>query len=128
MSAEGLVPSSPIEPVTNGSSSGRTAIPFSALATPAPRTAAASTSSCSAPLAPWPIRIATLLPAFSTSAARRSSGSSGTIRTGLIPAEEKTEPWARSGSSASACCTSTGTITHATERVEIAVRIARSIR
>ena len=42
MSAEGLVPSRPIEPVTKGRSSGSAARPLSALATPAPSRSATS--------------------------------------------------------------------------------------
>jgi hypothetical protein len=127
-SDDAFVPSSPSEPVTNGRSSGSAARPLSALATPAPSASATATTSSAAPAAPWPISIATRDPAFSTSAARRSSGSSGTAATRAIPADENTEPWAWRGSSASACCTSTGTTRQATPRVEIAVRIARSTR
>lgn len=77
MSAEGFVPSRPIVPVTNGRSSGTAARPFSALAMPAPSTSATSMTSSVAPLAPWPMSIATLAPALSASAARRRSSSPG---------------------------------------------------
>ena len=50
-----------------------TALPRSALATPAPSSSANSITSSVAPIAPAPTRIATLLPALSTSAAWRSS-------------------------------------------------------
>ena len=74
----GLVPSRPMQPVTNGRSSGSTDLPSKALATPAPSISAISTTSSAAPNAPAPIRIATFLPAFSTSAALRKSASDGT--------------------------------------------------
>ena len=45
MSQLGLLPSRPIEPVQNGSSSGMTALPNNALATPAPRMSATSITS-----------------------------------------------------------------------------------
>ena len=74
----GLVPSRPIEPVTHGRSSGNAALPSSALATPAPSLSATAMTSSVARSAPAPTRIATFLPAFSTSAARRRSASYGT--------------------------------------------------
>src|SRR5215217_9350655 len=52
MSFEGLVPSSPIEPVTKGRSSGNAALPLSALATPHPKRSATSLSSSAASKAP----------------------------------------------------------------------------
>src|SRR3712207_1185917 len=69
MSLEGLVPRSPIEPVTNGRSSGSAALPLRAFATPQPRMSAASLTSSAAPNTPAPISMATLSPLFSTSAA-----------------------------------------------------------
>ena len=69
----GRVPSSPIEPVTKGRSSGSAALPSSALATPAPSSSAISITSSVACSAPAPTSIATRSPAFSTSAARSSS-------------------------------------------------------
>jgi hypothetical protein len=80
MSFDGLVPSRPIEPVTYGSVSGSAARPFSAFATPQPSSSALSMTSRSAPIAPWPISIATFSPAFRISAARRSSASPGSVR------------------------------------------------
>ena len=65
----GFVPSKPIEPVTNARSSGSTAFPSSAFATPAPSSSATSTTSSAALSAPAPTSIATFSPAFSTSAA-----------------------------------------------------------
>jgi hypothetical protein len=69
----GLVPSKPIDPVTQGNSSGRAALPSSALATPVLSLSATAMTSSVAFSAPAPTRIATFLPAFNTSAAWRSS-------------------------------------------------------
>ncbi|CAM5300646.1 hypothetical protein SCANM63S_07321 [Streptomyces canarius] len=77
ISYDGRLPSSPIGPVTYGSSSLSTSLPSSAFATPAPSISATSRTSATAPAAPCPTRIATLSPAFSTSAARRSASSVG---------------------------------------------------
>ncbi len=74
----GLVPSRPMEPVTQGRSSGSAALPSSALATPAPSFSAIAITSSVACSAPAPTRIATFLPAFSTSAACRRSCCCGT--------------------------------------------------
>src|SRR5215213_9783469 len=82
MSFEGLVPSKPIEPVTNGKSSGSAARPLRAFATPHPRMSAASFTSSAALNAPAPINMATFSPEFSTSAARRKSSSCGITRGG----------------------------------------------
>src|SRR5690348_10361594 len=82
----GLVPSKPIEPVTKGNSSGSAALPSSALATPAPSSSATSITSSRAPSAPAPTRIATLLPAFSRSAACCRSCSVGTTRCAITEA------------------------------------------
>jgi hypothetical protein len=71
------VPSNPICPVVYRLSSGTAAFPRSALTTGAPKTSAVFNSSSVAPSAPRPARIATLVPAFKTSAARRRSLSSG---------------------------------------------------
>ena len=76
----GLVPRRPIDPVTHGSASGSTALPSSALATPAPRRSAISATSFDARSAPAPTSMATRLPALSTSAARLRSRSCGTTR------------------------------------------------
>jgi hypothetical protein len=76
----GFVPSRPIDPVTQGRSSGSTALPSSAFATPAPSRSATCATSSDAPSAPWPTSIATFAPAFSTSAARRSPSSNGVTR------------------------------------------------
>ncbi|CAM5713565.1 hypothetical protein SALBM135S_05003 [Streptomyces alboniger] len=78
ISYEGLVPRRPMDPVTNGRSSGSASLPSSALATPAPRTSATSTTSARAPRAPCPISTATFSPAFRTSAARARSWGAGT--------------------------------------------------
>jgi hypothetical protein len=75
----GSVPSSPMAPVTKGRSSDNTSFPSSAFATPAPKRVANSVIWGAVPRAPAPIRIATLLPAFRTSAAFPRSVSSGTI-------------------------------------------------
>ena len=64
--------------MTNGSSSDSTSLPSSALATPAPSSSATWITSAAAPRAPCPTRMATLLPALSTSAARTISASSAT--------------------------------------------------
>src|SRR4029450_7074072 len=58
----GFVPSRPMEPVTNGRSSGTTVRPSSALATPAPRSSAAWITSSRAPSAPCATSIATFSP------------------------------------------------------------------
>ena len=77
----GFVPSRPMAPVTYGRSSGSTALPSSALATPAPQLVGDSRGprrrACSAPA---PTSMATFSPALRTSAARRSSSSGGTTR------------------------------------------------
>src|SRR3569833_1994519 len=62
-----------MEPVTNGSSSGNTALPSSASAMPAPSKPATSITSSAAPIAPAPISMATRRPSFSTAAARSRS-------------------------------------------------------
>ena len=79
----GLVPRRPIEPVTNGRSSGTTALPSSALAIPAPSRSATSSTSSEAPSAPAPTSMATFLPALRTSAAFLRSSSVGTTRGAL---------------------------------------------
>ena len=80
MSLDATVPSSPIVPVTHGRSSGSTDFPSSAFAHPAcSRSATASTRS-SAPMAPAPTSIATLLPALSTSPRGASPSSCGSTR------------------------------------------------
>jgi hypothetical protein len=99
MSALGFVPSRPIEPVTNGRSSGSAARPLSAFATPAPSNSATRITSGPAPIAPWPIRIATRSPAFRISAARCRSSSRGTTSGSQKPIEECTAPCSRGGSS-----------------------------
>ena len=76
----GFVPSRPIEPVTKDRSSGSTSRPLSALATPAPRRTASSSTSAAASRAPCPIRIATRSPRLSTSAARTRSACCGITR------------------------------------------------
>ena len=125
----GRVPSSPIDPVTKGRSSGTAALPRSALATPAPSISATSMTSCAAFRAPAPTSIATRSPALSTSAARCSSCSPGTTRGGLYPAAECTLPceWGGTGTAAS-ICRSLGTMTAVTVRSASAIRMARSIR
>ena len=60
-SQDGLVPSRPSEPVTQGSSSGRAALPSSALATPACSFSATAITSSVARSAPAPTSMATLL-------------------------------------------------------------------
>ncbi len=52
ISYDGRVPSSPMEPVTYGSSSDSTSLPSSAFATPAPSSSAISWTSARAPAAP----------------------------------------------------------------------------
>ena len=79
MSQLGLVPRRPIDPVTNGSSSGTAALPSSAFATPAPSVSATSTTSAPAPRAPAPTSIATFSPSFRMSAARCRSAADGTM-------------------------------------------------
>ena len=74
----GRVPSRPIEPVTNGRSSGTAALPSSAFATPAPSVSATSTTSSAAPSAPAPTSIATFSPSLRMSAARCRSVPDGT--------------------------------------------------
>ncbi len=64
-------------PVVYGLSSGRTALPRSALATGAPNASAMAVTSARAPRQPRPTSMATLDPAFRTSAARRSSSGAG---------------------------------------------------
>lgn len=73
----GLVPKRPMVPVTQGRSSGSAALPKSALAQPAPSRSATAMTSSAAFRVPALISIATFLPAFSTSAARRRSASYG---------------------------------------------------
>ena len=99
MSALGFVPSRPIAPVTNGRSSGTTARPLSALATPAPSASATATTSAVAPLAPWPTSMATRSPALRTSAAAARSSSRGTITGGRQPTDEEIAPCSRGGGS-----------------------------
>ncbi len=125
---DGFVPSRPMEPVTQGRSSGRTALPRSAFATPAPRTSATSVTSCVARSAPAPTSIATRRPAFRTSAARRRSFSAGTTR----GADQPTPLWMVAclwgGCSMSTSWTSFGTIRVVTVRSARAMRTARSTR
>jgi hypothetical protein len=135
----GLLPSSPIGPVTKGRSSGSTSRPLSALATPQPSRSATSTTSSAALAAPWPTSIATRSPAFSTSAARARSCSLGITR-GRTPlaslgplhcvplVDEYTTPCSRGGSSKGSSCTSAGKITQVTDRAALATWMARSIR
>ena len=75
----GLVPRSPIEPVTYGSSSGTTALPRSAFATPARSRSATAITSSVASSAPAPTSMATFLPLLRTSAAARRSACSGNL-------------------------------------------------
>ena len=79
MSDDGLEPSRPMVPVTQGRSSGSAALPSRALAAPAFSLSAMAMTSSVAWSAPAPTRMATFLPLFSTSAARRRSASFGTI-------------------------------------------------
>ncbi len=79
-SHDALVPSRPMLPVHAGASSGSTALPRSALATPAPSRSAACKTSSAAPIAPAPTSIAIFWPAFSTAAARFKSSSRGITR------------------------------------------------
>src|SRR3954453_16602740 len=88
-SQDGFVPSKPIDPVTQGRSSGNAALPSSALATPALSLLATAITSSVACSAPAPTRIATFVPAFSASAARRKSASYGTV----FGAEKPTPEW-----------------------------------
>ncbi|SKS07826.1 Uncharacterised protein [Mycobacteroides abscessus subsp. abscessus] len=70
-----VVPSRPIDPVTQGRSSGSTSLPNSAFATPAPKRSATAVSSATHPRAPCPTSRATFLPELSKSAAAlRASG------------------------------------------------------
>ncbi len=126
-SYEGRVPSRPIDPVTYGRSSGSTSLPSNAFATPAPSRSATSRSSVAAPRAPWPTRIATFEPEFSTSAARRTSSLAGTThddgRDGGLDGMYLNSCF---GGSYSSSCTSFGMISTAGARSAWAVRIARS--
>jgi hypothetical protein len=88
----GRVPSRPIDPVTNGRSSGSAALPSKAFAAPAPNTSQASISSRLAPRPPAPISSATREPALSSSAARSSSAGSGCGCFGAPTALEKLTP------------------------------------
>jgi hypothetical protein len=77
------VPSSPMEPVTQGRVSGSTALPRSAFAAPASRRSAMAMTCADAPRAPSPTRIATRLPLLRTLAAASRSVRWGTINGGL---------------------------------------------
>ena len=122
-----FVPSSPIEPVSQGRSSGSASRPLSARATPQPRMSATCSTSSAASLAPWPISIATFSPALSTSEARRRSSSRGTTCGRVIVPPLKTAPCIRGGSEYSSSWMSAGTMTHVTLRDACATRKARSM-
>ena len=79
-------------------------------------------------MAPWPTSIATRSPALRTSAARCRSASRGRITGSRNPTDDGTAPWARGGSEYSASWMSLGTITQVTDRVALAMRMARSMR
>ena len=77
-----MVPSSPIEPVTQGSSSDSTSLPSSAFAAPAPSRSAIWVSSSTQPRAPCPTSSATFSPALRMSAACRTADCVGGHRRG----------------------------------------------
>lgn len=101
-------------------------MPSKALATPAPSSSATCSSSGAAPRAPAPARIATRLPALSTSAAARTAASSGTVSGHWMPMLEGTILKSWVGAEYSSSWTSAGMITAVTVRLPMAVRIARS--
>src|SRR3954454_20761639 len=94
----GLVPRSPIDPVTYGTSSSSAARPSRAFATPAPSLSAICITCSWAPSAPRPTRFATFSPASRISAARFRSASCGTTRGALQPGDEWIVPCLNGGS------------------------------
>ena len=121
------MPSRPIDPVQPGVWSGSTALPSSALATPAPSTSAIWITSSAARMQPAPTSIATRWPALRISAARFRSASRGTMRGSHQPALEWMVLCSCGGSAALASWMSLGTITQVTQRSLKAMRKARSI-
>jgi hypothetical protein len=129
MSQLGRVPSRPMAPVTYGRSSGSTAFPSSALATPAPSSSATSATSSDALSAPAPTSMATFFPSFSTRAARCRSLSVGITCGSEYPIPVNAAPCTRGACSmASISCTSFGRMMQVTVRSAIAIRSARSTR
>ena len=124
----GLVPSSPIELVQYGMSSGTAALPRRALAMPAPRVSATASSSSVASSAPAPTSIATFFPAFKTSAALWSSSSVGRPRSRTKPMPVWTDLMDCGCSAAFISWTSAGMITAVTVRSAAAMRMARSMQ
>ncbi len=99
MSQDGLVPSRPRPPVTNGRSSGTAALPSSALATPAPSLFATAITSSVASRQPAPTSMATFLPSFRIFAAACRPAISGTLLSAGKPTPVWVVPCTSGGSS-----------------------------
>src|ERR1700691_6208520 len=86
---DGAVPKSPIPPVVKGLSSGKPALPNSALATGAPRRSASWATSSRADSAPCPASTATREPALRMAAGVRSLSGGGADNGGLQDEDDR---------------------------------------